>query len=277
MAFTPPMHTTISAEPAAARRAERPRISGSTAHGASTPGSTAADVEPTRMVKVGHSANAAPASSRVAARSDPERLGQPDQPEERHRHEQRHPEPFGHPDRHVQRVRGQIEQAHREGVADVLVLQAAQPLQRIPQVPQPLVEADRVDVDPELGVEGHLPRVLDSHGGQGQAPDQRGPLTAGLLRGVGPAVPQPGWQPRGRPPPAAACRARRGPGDLLGGELYGRHACRRRITSRVPGQQLTQAGEQQDEPAPARVVPGPGLGHGDVGPAADERPGSGRR
>ena len=66
VAFTPPMHTTISAEPAAARRAERPRISGSTAHGASTPGSTAADVEPTRMVKVGHSANAAPASSRVA-------------------------------------------------------------------------------------------------------------------------------------------------------------------------------------------------------------------
>ena len=161
------------------------------------------------------------------ARSDAERLRQPDDAQERHRHQQGHPEPFGHPHRHMQRVRRQVEQAHREGVADVLVLQAAQPLQRIPQVPEPLVETYRVDVDAQLRVERHPPRVLNQQGSQRQAPQQRGPLAAGPFGGVGPAVPQPL-----EPPLAAAFRARRGPGDLLLGELKRRHACRRRMTSR---------------------------------------------
>ena len=64
-ALTPPMHATTRPELAAALRAEPERASGSTAHGASIPGSTPAELEPTRMVKVGHSANAAPARSRV--------------------------------------------------------------------------------------------------------------------------------------------------------------------------------------------------------------------
>ena len=64
-ALTPPMHATTRPERAAAILAEPERASGSTAHGASMPGSTPAELEPTRMVKVGHSANAAPASSRV--------------------------------------------------------------------------------------------------------------------------------------------------------------------------------------------------------------------
>ena len=65
-ALTPPTYATTRPERAAARQSGPERVSGSTAHGASTPGSTPAEVEPTRMVKVGHSANAAPARSRVA-------------------------------------------------------------------------------------------------------------------------------------------------------------------------------------------------------------------
>ena len=41
-------------------------ISGSTAHGASIPGSAADEVEPITMVNVGHSANTSPARQREA-------------------------------------------------------------------------------------------------------------------------------------------------------------------------------------------------------------------
>ncbi|CAM5362251.1 hypothetical protein SRIMM317S_06271 [Streptomyces rimosus subsp. rimosus] len=64
-ALTPPMKGMSSAERVAARRAGvRWLVSGSRTHGSSAPGSAAADVEPMSMVKVGHSAYAAAASSR---------------------------------------------------------------------------------------------------------------------------------------------------------------------------------------------------------------------
>ena len=68
VAFTPPMHSTTAPERAAAQTPDpaAPRTavtSGSTAHGASMPGSAAAEVDPITMVNVGHSANTSPASS----------------------------------------------------------------------------------------------------------------------------------------------------------------------------------------------------------------------
>ena len=73
MAFTPDIHSTTTPERAAARIAlarialAGPRtavVSGSTAHGASIPGSAADEVDPITMVNVGHSANTRPASTR---------------------------------------------------------------------------------------------------------------------------------------------------------------------------------------------------------------------
>src|SRR5690348_1594660 len=46
--------------------ADRPRTSGSTAHGASIPGSAADEVDPITMVNVGHNANTSPARKRDA-------------------------------------------------------------------------------------------------------------------------------------------------------------------------------------------------------------------
>ena len=70
VAFTPPMHSTTTPERAAARTAPSPRrtasASGSTAHGTSIPGSTAAEVDPITMMNVGHSANISPAITREA-------------------------------------------------------------------------------------------------------------------------------------------------------------------------------------------------------------------
>ena len=69
VAFTPPMHSTTTPERATAHSTGPPRTagtSGSTAHGASIPGSTAAEVDPITMVNVGHSTNASPARLREA-------------------------------------------------------------------------------------------------------------------------------------------------------------------------------------------------------------------
>src|ERR1700722_12576678 len=76
VAFTPDMNTTTAADRAAEKKAaeknspENPedeqRTSGSTAHGASIPGSAADDVDPITMVNVGHSANTSPARRREA-------------------------------------------------------------------------------------------------------------------------------------------------------------------------------------------------------------------
>src|SRR6266704_5972450 len=56
-AFTPPISKMATPERAAASADERPLAAdtrGSTAHGASRPGRTAAEVDPMRMVNVGH-------------------------------------------------------------------------------------------------------------------------------------------------------------------------------------------------------------------------------
>src|SRR3984957_13507803 len=67
VALTPPMHSTTTPDLAAARTGDSvPRqaaTSGSTAHGASSPGMIPAEVDPITMVKVGQSANASPATS----------------------------------------------------------------------------------------------------------------------------------------------------------------------------------------------------------------------
>ena len=101
------------------------------------PGSTAAEVEPITMVNVGHEREdqRRPAGGSLR-RPDAERPRQLDQPGEADRDEQRHPEPLGQPDRHVRELAGQVERRHRDGVADGLVVQRAEAVQRIPQVPQ---------------------------------------------------------------------------------------------------------------------------------------------
>ena len=70
VAFTPDMHSTTAPERAAGQTTPpRPRtavVSGSTAHGASIPGSAADEVDPITMVNVGHSANTSPARKREA-------------------------------------------------------------------------------------------------------------------------------------------------------------------------------------------------------------------
>ena len=58
------MHSITAPERAAGQTTDPPRTagtSGSTAHGASIPGSTAAEVDPITTVNVGHSTNASPA------------------------------------------------------------------------------------------------------------------------------------------------------------------------------------------------------------------------
>jgi hypothetical protein len=63
------MSATARPDRAAAVTVEPPsaaRTRGSSAHGTSAPGSTAAEVEPMRIVNVGHSAYAAPATRRLA-------------------------------------------------------------------------------------------------------------------------------------------------------------------------------------------------------------------
>src|ERR1700723_701671 len=70
VAFTPDMHSTTAAERKHDQTSKPPRrtaaTSGSTAHGASIPGSAADEVDPITMVNVGHSANTSPASRREA-------------------------------------------------------------------------------------------------------------------------------------------------------------------------------------------------------------------
>ncbi len=68
-AFTPPIAMMATPERAHAPAIGPPRwrralTRGKTAHGARRPGRTAAEVEPTTMVNVGHRAKAMPASSR---------------------------------------------------------------------------------------------------------------------------------------------------------------------------------------------------------------------
>ncbi len=70
VAFTPDMHNTTAADRAAGQITQSllrtALVSGSTAHGASIPGSAAAEVDPITMVNVGHSANTSPARNREA-------------------------------------------------------------------------------------------------------------------------------------------------------------------------------------------------------------------
>src|SRR5579863_10338980 len=66
VALIPDMHNTTAPDRTADQTTERPETSGSTAHGASMPGSTAEEVDPITMVNVGHSANTSPARKREA-------------------------------------------------------------------------------------------------------------------------------------------------------------------------------------------------------------------
>ena len=129
-ALTPPMHATTRPERAAALQSGPERVSGSTAHGASTPGSTPAEVEPTRMVKVGHSANAAPARSRVARDPMPTASASLTVPEHHH-DQQRHPHPLATTGT-CSRLRDVVGQ-DSESVADAAGPAGRQPVQRVPQ------------------------------------------------------------------------------------------------------------------------------------------------
>src|SRR5687767_10998222 len=82
-ALTPPMNGMTTADRSAATRAlYRSLVSGNSTHGRKAPGSAAAEVDPTTVVKTGHNAYAAAASSlderlptpsRSASRSAPQK------------------------------------------------------------------------------------------------------------------------------------------------------------------------------------------------------------
>ncbi len=66
VALTPPMHSTATPDRATAPATGPPRAaltSGSTAHGASSPGSSPAEVDPITIVTVGHRVKASPATT----------------------------------------------------------------------------------------------------------------------------------------------------------------------------------------------------------------------
>ena len=221
----PPMQATARPDRAAAMRAARcaptagrPRAPAARQHAAGGRADQDRERRPQR--------ERGPRRQPGGACSDAHCLGQPHQAQEAHRNQQRHPQPLGHPHGYVQQVRDQVERAHREGVADVLVLEAAQVLQGVPQVPQPLVEAHRVDVHAELRVERHPARVLDKQHDQHDDPGQRRPAQAGPLGRVPPAEPR---QPS-RPPSAVGRVRLTGVGFLE--FKRGGHARRRRISSR---------------------------------------------
>ena len=168
VAFTPDMHSTTAAGAGrgpqhAAAYADGPGtalISGSTAHGASIPGSAADEVDPITIVNVGQQREHQPGQEAGGRRPDAERVGQLDQPGEADRDDQRQPQPLDEPDRHVRQLAGQVERRHRHGVADGLVVQRAEGVQRVHQVPQAREVAPRVQVHAELGVEEHPARVV---------------------------------------------------------------------------------------------------------------------
>src|SRR5579871_4447703 len=66
VALIPDMHSTTAPDRTAGQTTDRPRTRGSTAHGASIPGSAADEVDPITIVNVGHSANTSPARNRDA-------------------------------------------------------------------------------------------------------------------------------------------------------------------------------------------------------------------
>ncbi len=193
----PPIAAIATPDLAAARPGLlRPRTadtSGSTAHGATRPGSAAAEVDPIRMVNVGHSAKTAPASSRelsLPISSARASLTRPANPTVTSRASQSRSD---QPDRHVQQLASQEKRRHRDGVADVLVLQAAEPLVRIPQRPEPLQKLAGVEVHAELGVEDY-PAGVGARRRPSARPAARSGTTSGRRsfawrsRGGGPAA-----------------------------------------------------------------------------------------
>ncbi len=179
VAFTPPMHSTTDAgtgggpdHPVPRRhgrhqRQHRPRGE----HPGQHRGRGRPDHDGERRPQREHQ----PGQVAGGRRPDAERARQLDQAGEADRDEQRQPQPLGEPDRHVRELAGQVERRHRDGVADGLVVQRAQGVLRIPQVPQARVVGVRVQVDAELGVEDHPARVVRQQDGERAQPDQGGP------------------------------------------------------------------------------------------------------
>ncbi len=131
------------------------------------------------MVNVGHSANTAPASSRELSLPISSARASLTRPAKPSGHEQGEPKPLCQPDRHVEQVASQKEGRHRDGIADVLVLQAAEPLIRIPQRPEPLQKIAGVDVHTELAVEDYPAWIVGAEDRQrDQQHDQDPPVVS---------------------------------------------------------------------------------------------------
>ena len=107
------------------------------------------------------------------------------------------PEALGHPDRHAEEVEDGEEGAHREQVADVLVVDPAQAHRRVPHERGLAEELGRVEVEVGLGVGGDDPRSHRQEGGVGHGGQHRGspdpPVPA--------ALPARRWFGGGVPPP----------------------------------------------------------------------------
>ena len=289
-AFTPPISAMATPERAQPARRPRPRNAvtrGSTAHGTTRPGRAAADVDPITIVNVGHSANTVPASSREPSepiRSVGASLASPQKPAATAARARAARSPRPAPAAAAQ----QEERGHRDRVADVLVLQRAEPLVRIPQRPQPSKNRPR-DVHAELGVEDHPARVVR---GEDAGPPARPAGTSASSRRATPAA-----RPRCARAPAAAPGVRpvvSRPGGISGApwasgrpgwpgrslNLFNSHDCPRALGARstdergsldapqdhrdVPGGDLAEPGDPHDRLAPARVIAGQGVDDGDV-------------
>ena len=158
-----------------------------------------------------------------------ERPGQPDQSGEADGDEYREPEPLDQPDGHVRELAEQEERRHGDGVADVLVLQRAEPLKGIPQRPEPREEARGVDVHAELGVEDHPAGIgADEHHQGDQEHRGEAPPIAQPDRFARPVRPTRPLDPQRRP---GRGRVRDQAGRAVAGTRAG-HALRRSTSKR---------------------------------------------
>ncbi len=153
--------------------------------------------------------------------ADAEPFGEPDDAPEGGGDDQRHPQPLGDPRRQPEPLEDQVERAHREGVADRLVLQAAEAALGAPQVSELAEEAAGRQHHVGLGVEDDPARRLDEQGCQDDGPQAHEPAPAGSSAGAGSGEPLPRPRPAWTGAPGFGCG--RGAGGHRTAHLGGTH------------------------------------------------------
>ncbi len=103
---------------------------------------------------------------------------QPQRAPERGRDDQRHPQPLGQPDGQPRQIGQAVIGEGREGVADVLVGDAAEAGPAVPQLPEVTEELPRGGGHAELRLERHPPRRGQEEAGQGGRPEGEQPASA---------------------------------------------------------------------------------------------------